>query len=408
MPAIPARVIFTLRAFRHRNYRLFFMGQGISLIGTWMQSVTLGYLTYRLTNSAFLLGMVGFASQIPTVLFTPLGGVAADRKDRRTLLLITQSLAMVQASLLAALTLTGTIEVWHIITLSVFLGCINAFDIPTRQSFIVEMVESRADLSNAIALNSTMFNGARLIGPSVGGLLIATTGEGICFLINAISFSAALAALALMRITPVEQPAEHPPVFRQLKEGFSYAFGLRPIKYILLLLGLTSFVGMPYAVLMPVFAKDILHGDARTLGFLMSAAGVGAIFGAIRLASRKNTAGLGRDIARPSLLFGLCLTAFSFSRSLPFSLALMAVAGGSVMTQMASGNTILQTIVDDKRRGSVMSLYALSFGGMMPLGSLVAGSLAHAIGVPHTLFIAGVVCIAGALAFRSRLKKIIL
>ncbi|MGA2622926.1 MAG: MFS transporter [Bacteroidota bacterium] len=396
----------TFRALRFRNYRLFFGGQLISLIGTWMQQIAVTWLVYRLTNSAFLLGAVGFAGQMPIFIVTPFAGVFADRLNRHRILVATQTLSMVQATILAILTLTGNIQIIHIFLLSIFLGLINAFDNPTRQSFVLEMIENKEDLGNAIALNSSMFNSARLLGPSIAGIVIAAIGEGLCFLLNALSFVAVIIALLAMRIAPRERKQESHGVLEGFKEGFNYAFGFAPIKYILLLLALVSVMGMPYAVLMPIFARDILHGGPRTLGFLMGATGMGAVTGAIFLASRKSVAGLSRWIPTAASIFGTGLIAFSFSRSLWLSMGLLYVVGFGMMVQMASSNSILQTISDDDKRGRVMSFYAMAFMGMAPFGSLLAGSLASFIGAPTTLMISGICCIIGATVFAAKLPML--
>jgi len=397
---------FTARAFRHRNYRLFFSGQLASLVGTMMQQIAMSWLIYRLTGSPFYLGLIGFTGQIPTFLFSSLAGVFADRHDRRRLLVVIQTLSMIQAFLLAALTLTNTILIWHIIVLSIFLGCMNAFDIPTRHSFVVDIVTNKKDLGNAIALNSFMFNGARLVGPSIAGILIGIAGEGICFLVNGFSFLAVIAALLGMKI-PRKRKAEAPePVLHGLKEGYRYSSGFLPIRYILLFLGLVSFVGLPYYVLLPVFAKDILHGGSGTLGFLMGAAGAGALTGALYLASRRTVRGLGRLVAVAAFIFAATVIAFSFSRHLGLSIFLMFVAGMAVMIQITSCNTILQTIVDEEMRGRVMGFLAMAFMGMAPFGNLLAGIVADRIGAPDTLVISGVILFAGAFLFYSRLPVI--
>lgn len=388
---------------RHRNYRLFFGGQVISLIGTWMQQIAVTWLVYRLTNSAFLLGVVGFSSQMPAFVLSPFAGVLADRMNRHRIVIATQVFSMLQASVLAVLTLTGNIAVWHIVVLSMILGLINAVDIPARQSFLLDMIASKEDLGNAIALNSSMFNGARLVGPSIAGLLIGAVGEGMCFLINAVSFVAVIIALLAMNITRRERKPHSMSVLEGFKEGIKYAFGFPPIKYILLLLALVSIMGMPYAVLMPIIAKDILHGGAHTLGFLMGSIGVGALTGALYLASRKSVRGLARWIAIAAAIFGIGLAAFSLSRVLWLSMTLLLITGFGMMVQMASSNTILQTIVDDDKRGRVMSLYTMAFMGMAPFGSLLAGSLAGTIGAPNTLLINGVVCFLGAILFATKL-----
>lgn len=391
------------RALKYRNYRLFFGGQTVSLIGTWMQRIAMGWLVYRLTDSAFLLGVVGFAGQIPGFLVGPFAGVIADRVNRHRMLMAAQILAMIQASILAILVLTGAIEVWHLIALSVLLGFIMGFEIPARQSFLVQMVENKEDLGNAIALNSSMFNLARLVGPSVAGILIATVGEGICFLLNAVSYVAVITALLAMKITPIKTETADTHLLKGLKEGFSYAFGFAPIKAIILLFALVSLMGMPYQVLMPIFARDVLQGGPHTLGFLMGATGVGALVGAFYLASRKSVVGLGKVIALAAGLFGAGLVVFSMSHFLWLSLFLVLIVGFGMMVQMASSNTVLQTIVEDDKRGRVMSLYAMAFMGMAPLGSLLAGSLASKIGAPYTLLIGGSFCVLGSLLFARKI-----
>ncbi len=397
---------FLMRALAHRNYRLFFGGQSLSLIGTWMQQIAMSWLVYRMTGSAFLLGLVGFTGQVPTVIFGPFAGVSADRLNRRNLLIATQTLSMLQAFLLAFLTLTGSVAVWHLIVLSIILGTVNAFDVPARQSFVVDMVKNKNDLGNAIALNSFMFNSARLIGPSIAGLLIAYTGEGVCFLLNGISYIAIILALMAMRITHKVRKQVSKALFHEIKEGFQYAFGFAPIRYIILLVGLVSFLSMPYIVLMPIFARDILHGGSHTLGFLMGATGIGALTGALYLASRKSVIGLGRLITISTCVFGCGLIAFSFSRYLPLSLCLMLITGFGMILSLASCNTIVQTVVDEEKRGRVMSFYAIAFVGMAPFGSLIGGSIAHNIGAPLTLVICGISSIVGSIFFYNRLPQI--
>ncbi len=391
------------RSLKYRNYRLFFAGQGLSLIGTWMQRLAVSWLAYRMSNSALILGIIAFAGQIPSFILAPVGGVAADRYSRHRILLVTQILAMVQATVLATLVLTGNIQIWHLALLSVVLGAINAFDMPTRQAFVVEMLGESKDLSNAIALNSSMVNGARLLGPSAAGLLIAVAGEGVCFLFNAISYLAVIISLLMMRLNPREIKTRHVHPLQQLTEAFIYGFSFKPVRYIILLLALVSMAGMPYVVLMPIFAKDILHGGPQTLGFLMGASGIGALIGALYLASRKTVLGLGRLIALATIIFGTGLIVFSLSRVLWLSMAVMLFAGFGMMVNLASCNTVLQTMVDDERRGRVMSLYAMAFMGMAPFGSLIAGSLANRIGAGTTLLIGGVCCIAGGIAFAQKL-----
>jgi MFS family permease len=398
------RLIF--RALYSRNYRLFFGGQGISLIGTWMQQIAMSWLVYRLTDSAFLLGLVGFSSQIASLFFSPFAGVLSDRWNRHHILVATQLLAMIQAFLLALLTLMGVVAVHHLIILSVFLGLVNAFDMPTRQAFVVEMVEKREDLGNAIALNSFLFNGARLVGPSVAGILISVLGEGMCFLLNGASFVAVIIALLAMEMSSKKKETEKTKVWPGLKEGFIYAFGFPPIRSILFFIGWISLVGTANTTLMPVFARDILYGDSKTYGFLMAAIGVGAIIAAIFLASRKSVLGLGRIIVIGSGLFGSGLILFSLSHILWLSFFLLLLTGFGMMAHMASSNTILQTVVDDDKRGRVMSLYAMAFMGMAPLGSLVGGSLAGWIGAPATLIMVGTSCLIGSFLFRKILPSL--
>jgi MFS family permease len=359
-----------------------------------------------LTNSVFLLGLIGFSSQISSLFFSPFAGVLSDRWNRHRILVVTQSLAMIQAFILASLTLMGVVAVHHLIILSIFLGLVNAFDMPTRQAFVVEMVEKREDLGNAIALNSFLFNGARLVGPSVAGILISILGEGLCFLLNGVSFLAVIIALLAMKMTPNKKDSEKTQVLQGLKEGFIYAFGFPPIRSILFFLGWISLVGTANTTLMPVFARDILRGDSKTYGFLMAAIGVGAIIGAIFLASRKNVLGLGRIITIASSIFGIGLISFSLSHTLWLSFFLLLITGFGMMVHMASSNTILQTIVDDDKRGRVMSLYAMAFMGMAPLGSLVGGSLAGWIGAPTTLIIVGTSCMIGSFLFRKILPSL--
>ena len=394
------------RALRSRNYKLFFMGQGISLIGTWMQQIALSWLVYRLTDSVFLLGAVTFSSQIPSFLLGPFAGVAADKFERHKVLLVTQVLSMLQASTLAVLVLTGAIQIWHILALSAVLGTINAFYIATRQAFVIELVERREDVSNAIALNSSMFNMARLVGPTIAGLLIAVVGEGVCILINAVSYLAVLASLLLMRLKPFERVRQDRKVWQSLKDGFRYAFGFPPIRALILIVALISLFGMPFTVLLPVFARDILHGGANTLGYLMGASGLGALSGALFLAQRKSVLGLGKVIVGTMTLFGTALMAFSFSEFFLLSLVLMLFSGFGMIVTMASCNTLLQTIVEDDKRGRVMSLYATAFMGMAPIGSMLAGSVAEHIGVAYTLLGCGFLCAVSIIPFAVSLPRL--
>lgn len=371
-----------------------------------MQQIAMSWLVYRLTNSAFLLGLIGFTGQVPTFVLTSVAGVFADRYERRKLLILTQLLAMFQAFLLAFLTVTGHIAVWHLVVLSFFLGMINALDIPVRQSFVIDLVENKDDLGNAIALNSVMFNGARLVGPSIAGLLISIVGEATCFFLNGISFLAIVIALLAMNIPGRKRKSELVTFFQGLKDGYQYTFGFAPTRYIILFLGLISMMGMPYLVLMPIFAKDILHGGHHTLGFLMGASGIGALVGALWLASRKTVLGLGKFIVISSSTFGLGLIVFSLSRYIQLSLCMMLLTGFGLIVYMASSNAILQTIVDEDKRGRIMSFYAMAFMGMAPFGSLMAGSLASKIGAPHTLIISGLACVIGSILFCTKLPLI--
>ena len=393
-------------ALRSRNYRLFFGGQGISLIGTWMTQIATVWLVYHITNSAFMLGVVGFTSQIPNLLLTPFGGVFADRFPRRRILVTTQILSMVQSLALAALALSNTIEIWHIIGLSLFQGTISAVDAPARQVFVTELVDRKQDLPNAIAINSTMFNGARLIGPAIGGLLIARVGEGYCFLIDGLSYIAVIIALLAMRLKPKSIPVADGNPLQKIKEGFTYAFGCPPIRAILLLSCLVSLMGMQYTVLVPVVANTILKGDAQTLGFLLAASGVGAVAGGIYLATRTTVVGLGKLVIIGPAILGIGLIIFALSRFLPLSLLAMLAIGLGIILQIATGNTILQTIVEDDKRGRVMSLYTMSFLGITPFGSLLGGSLADRIGVTPTLIIAGSACVLGSIFFSKQLPQL--
>jgi len=398
-----ARMQLMLRALQYRNYRLFFTGQTISMIGTWMQMVAMSWLIYRLTGSAWLLGVVGFVSQIPAFLLAPFAGVLADRWNKRNLLLCTQTLALFQAAALACLVLTGTIQIWQIMVLAFLLGIINAFDIPVRHSFLVELVENRNDLGNAIALNSSIITSARLIGPTAAGVLIAFIGEGGCFIINSVSYLAVLVAIASMRFNPQKAWEEERHVLHELREGFHYAYGFTPIKSILFLMMLISFAGMPYVVLMPIFARNVLHGDAHTLGFLMGAAGFGALVSTIRLASRKSVLGLGRVIALAAGLFGIGIASFALSQDMALSMIFLSLAGYGSMSVISSCNTILQTIVDDDKRGRVMSFYTMSFMGTTPFGNLLAGLVADKIGPQNTLILGGVACLVGGILFARQL-----
>jgi MFS family permease len=394
------------RALRHRNFRLYFGGQSISLIGTWMTRLATSWLVYRLTGSAFLLGVVGFAGQIPTFIFAPFAGVWIDRLDRRQVLLVTQILAMIQSLALAGLTLARHINIQEIIWLSAFQGLINAFDMPARQAFLVQMVEDKQDLGNAIALNSSMVNLARLVGPSLAGAVIAVSGEGSCFLIDGLSYIAVIASLVAMRLPSGIVKASADSILAQLKEGWAYVSGFAPVRTILLLFAIVSLMGWPFTVLMPIFAANILHGGPHTLGFLMGAVGIGALVSAISLALRKSVLGLGRMIPIATASLGVGLILFGMSRILWLSLLLMLVCGFGMLQQMAASNTIIQTIVEDSKRGRVMSFYAMAFVGMAPFGSLLAGGLAHVIGAPRTVMLSGVCCLVGSAWFVTQMPTI--
>ena len=391
----------SFRALRHRPFRLMFMGMGVSWIGTWMQQVAISWLVYRLTGSALLLGIVGFASQFPAFVVAPFAGVLADRVSKVRIVITTQALAMLQALTLATLILTGAVEVWHIIVLTALLGIISGFDIPARQSLLVELVEGPTDLANAIALNSSLFNGARLIGPAIAGLLVALLGEGLVVLLNGVSYFAVLWALLTIGV-PGRKPGGSAAMLEHLREGFGYVTGFFPIRLILALLAVISLVAMPYVVLLPVFATNVLGGGPDTLGFLMSATGLGALAGALFLASRASVRGLSQVIVVSLLLFGGGLVGFSLSRSAPVSIALLLLAGFGMMTATAAGNTILQTIVEPEMRGRVMSFYTMAFMGMTPFGSLIAGVLASRIGAPMTVAFGGAACLAAATWFALR------
>jgi MFS family permease len=396
----------TWRALRHRNFRLFFGGQSISLIGTWMTRIATAWLVYRLTGSAMLLGTVSFAGQIPTFIVAPFAGVWIDRLNRRQVLVWTQTASMLQSLALAALTLSGHITIPLILILSVSQGIINGFDMPGRQSFMVQMVDDRRDLGNAIAINSSMVNIARLIGPSLAGMLIAATSEGWCFLVDGISYLAVIASLLAMRL-PVAQ-AKRPPasMAHELHEGWTYVSGFLPVRTILLLFAVVSLMGMPVVVLMPVFAARVLHGGPHTLGFLMGAMGVGALASALSLAARKTVRGLIRMIPVAAVVFGIGLIGFGLSHWFWLSMITVLIGGTGMMQGMAASNTIIQTLVSEDMRGRVMSYYTMAFMGMSPFGSLLAGSMASAFGAPITVVVSGSVVLLGAAWFFTRLPAI--
>jgi MFS family permease len=400
-----SRIRLLLRALTHRNFQLFFSGQLISLIGTWMQTIAQSWLVYRLTGSSLLLGTVGFVGQIPVFLLAPVGGLVADRRNRHHVVVGTQTCAMLLAFILAWLTLVGHIRVWEIMVLAGLLGAVNAFDIPARQAFLVEMV-GKEDLINAIALNSSMFNGARVIGPAIAGLLVASIGEGWCFFANGISYIAVIAGLLLMKVQRRAIANAEVSPFEHIAEGFRFVRRTGPIWALLLLIGLVSFVAMPYTVLMPIFADKILHSGARGLGLLMGATGVGALLGALTLATRAGVRGLGRWVAIASAGFGASLILFSFSRWLWVSVALLIPVGFSMMLQMSSSNTLIQAMVPDHLRGRTMAVYSMMFMGMAPMGALFAGALARPLGAPLTVALGGVGCLVGSVIFSRRLPKL--
>lgn len=393
------------RALRHRNYRLFFSGQSVSLIGTWITRIATSWLVYRLTNSALLLGLVGFAGQIPTLLLSPIAGVIVDRRNRHRILIWTQALSAAQSLALALFALTGAITVGWVLALQVLQGIINAFDTPARQAFVVQMVADKADLPNAIALNSTMVNGSRIIGPSIGGIIIAAVGEGWCFMIDAISYIAVILSLLAMEVSDAKPKPTGESVIEELRDGFRYVAGFVPVRTVLILLAIVSAMGMPYSVLMPVIASTVLHGGAHTLGFLMTASGLGAVAGALYLASRRSVLGLGRVMTIATLTFGAGLVVFGFVRSLWAALLVLPFVGAGFMVEMASTNTILQTIVEERLRGRVMAFYTMAFLGTAPIGSLLAGVAADRIGAANTIILGGIACIAGGLWLRLRLPK---
>jgi len=394
------------RALQHRNYRLFFSGQTVSLVGTWITRIATSWLVYRLSGSVFLLGIVGFFGQIPTLILAPFAGVLVDRWNRHRILVMTQFLSMLQSVALAVLTFAGIITVVDVLILQVVQGIINAFDTPARQAFVVEMVEDRADLPNAIALNSSMVNASRVIGPSIGGIIIAAVGEGWCFTIDAVSYLAVIASLLAMRIVKLERERPETQAWEELRNGFRYVTHFAPVRESLLLLALVGTMGMPYTVLMPAIASGVLHGGPHTLGYLMTASGVGALGGALYLASRTTVLGLGRAIVVATMTFGASLVAFSLSHTLWLSLLLMPFVGGGMMVEMASTNTIIQTIVDDHMRGRVMAFYTMAFLGTAPLGSLLAGFVADHIGPMKTIMLGGTSCIIAGAVFAMRLPRL--
>jgi MFS family permease len=395
-----------LRALKYRNYRLFFFGQSVSLIGTWMQMAAVSWLVYRITGSVFYLGLVSFCDSFPVFLGAPFAGVIADRISRRQIVILTQILSMLQAFILAALMFYNSITLIWIILLSVFKGIINAFDMPSRQAFVYEMVDNDEDLPNAIALNSMVFNMARLIGPPIAGFIIAFRGEAACFFINGVTFLAVIFSLYAMRLTRTSGVKHSGPIWAGIKDGLKYAFGFIPIRVILIYTALISLVAIPYSVLMPVFAKTILHGSSKDYGFLLGSVGIGAFLGALFLAQRKTVQGLEKVVVLAAAVFAVGIIGFSFSRILWLSIILVALPGFGIMVQMASINTILQTIVDDDKRGRVLGLLVMAFIGMMPFGHLLAGTVAHRIGSPNTMLLIGLCSIAVMIFFARQLPAI--
>jgi MFS family permease len=394
------------RALRHRNYRLFFSGQSISLVGSWITRIATSWLVYRLTGSEFLLGVVAFCSQIPLLVLAPIAGVLVDRWDRHRILVVTQVLSAIQSAALAVLALMNIITVTEVIVLQLVQGVINSFDTPARQSFVVEMVEDREDLPNAIALNSSMINASRIIGPSIGGILIATVGEGWCFGVDAISYIAVIASLLMMRRTPAVKAVIDTRMIEELRTGWTYVSRFAPVRALLLLVALAGVMGMPYATLMPVIASKVLHGGPHTLGMLMTASGVGALAGTLYLASRHTILGLGKVIVASSVGLSLGLIAFSFSRSLWLSMLVLPVVGAGMMLQAAASNTILQTVVDERLRGRVMAFYSVAIMGLQPIGALLSGIIAERIGASMTIFYGAVFCLAGGVWFGMRRTKL--
>jgi len=395
------------RSLKYRNFRLFAEGQFLSLIGTWLQMVALTWLVYKLTNSAMMLGIIGFVGQIPMFIVAPFAGVFADKWNRHKMLLITQSLALIQALVLTALVFLDIIQIWQIIVLSFILGVINAFDMPIRQAFVFDMIEDhKEDVGNAVALNSSMVNGARLIGPSIAGILIATVGEGWCFLINSISFIAVVVSLLKMRIIEEPKHEKDLKVIKELKEGFVYSFTFGPIKHLIILLAVVSLVSTSVTLLAPIYAKEYLGGGAHTYGFLIAAYGSGALFGAMYLLNKKNVLGLGRLIIYAVIAFGISMILFSFSRIFIISSILIALAGLGTMLHIASTNTLLQTISEESKRGRVMSFYTMAFRGMSPFGSLFAGSAGSFLGAQLTLVLSGAISLVSVMVFYIKLPEL--
>ncbi len=400
------KLLHTFRGFASRNYRLYFFGQGISLIGSWIQRTAMSWFIYSLTNSVFWLGFINFISQIPSLFITPISGVIADRYPRYKIIKITQTLCMLQALTLSILVLRGNVQLWQVIVLSMTLGVIEAFEAPVRHSFVIDMVEKQEDIGNAIALNSTMFNGARLIGPSIAGFMVAKFGEGYCFLINGMSYIAVLISLFNMRITKLSIVKKKEAFFNNFKEGLHYVIHFKPIRYFLSNTIVFTLFGFSYVVLLPFFAKTILKGDARTLGFIMSGIGTGALIGALHLASRKSIKGLGTLINYAGHLAALGVISLSFVKTIWIAIPIVIIVGFGMMLQMAGTNTIIQTIVDNDKRGRVMGLYSMSMLSFMPIGSLLSGTMSKLIGFHYTVLISGSICFIGSFLLHFKLPLI--
>jgi len=404
--AAPEGLRGMIRAFRHRNFRLYFGGQSISLIGTWVQQIALSWTIYQLTKSSFLLGLVSFAGQLPLFVLTPFAGVLVDRFNRHRILVITQSLALLQALALAVVVSTGAVQLWNLIALNVFVGCILAIDLTARQAFIVDMVGSGDDLPNAVALNAFVINGGRMLGPAIAGLLLTIVSPAVCFYANAVSYIPVIGALLAMKVRDKHnEDVESSPV-EDLVEGVSYAVGFPPIRAVLILVAIVSLAGLPYAVLMPVFAAEVLHGNAHTLGWLMTAPGLGALGATVYLASRKTIFGAGTRIASGAIMFAAGLIGVGLAGNLMLAIIALAFVGSGMIVQLATSNTVLQTIVDDDKRGRVMSLYTMAFMGMAPFGSLLCGAVANRIGVPLTIICGGIVCLGSGALFATRIPAL--
>jgi MFS family permease len=407
--SFPLRLKMNAKIFsslRSKNYRLYFAGQSVSLIGTWMQNVALSWLVYRLTGSVFLLGLVGFMSQIPMFILAPITGVLTDRFDRLRIMTLAQICFMLQALAMTLLVLFNVIAIWHIIALSLVFGIISAFDAPARQSLVIDLIDKKEDLGNAIALNSAVFNGARLVGPAIAGITIAIVGEGICFLLNTLSFLAVIFALMKIKVPVRKIVVENTKLKKIFVDGFSYTFRTIPIRMLLIQLALLSLVALPFIVLLPAYAKEILHGSADTLGYLMSSLGAGALTGAIYMASRKSVIGLGRIISLYSALLGLTIVLAAFSQKTYFSLILFYCGGLSMILTIAAINTMIQTIADEDKRGRVMSFYAMALMGTVPIGNLLAGTIASGIGIPYTLITGGIITIISGVIFELKRKSL--